>query len=247
MDTINEFLKNQLPKNFGLSDNKAIENLNECFQELKEFNLISSVKKQVIPPNELPSQPFGHVDKITRERIINNQKKQSMDQIVEKFKTTSGHMASSLSLKSEDDSSDEFGKDDLNPSRLSDYDKESVLSVLTDSNHSSLNNEDNDQRFLSIRSSNNNNSTLRNPSPNLSYNNKCEMNHNGDVYAKKLDRELEGGISVNGSPRKNTTRIIYHAKDDVEYIRNSHGIYSKPGHRTTPVKKLNTTNQLDYV
>ena len=233
MDTINEFLKNQLPEDFGISDNKTIEYLSECMQELKDAGLSISSKQQ-IPADELPSQPFGHVDKITRERIIINQKKQSMDQIVEKFKQTK---TSNLSTKYDEDSSDEYGKDeDLNPSTLSDYDKESVLSDLTDSNHSSLNNEYNDQSNKTLKNSNDNNSTLKNiETPN-------------DYYTKKLDEEVdsEENFTLNGSPRKNTTRIVYHSKDDIEYIKNSqHGIYTKTlAFKSSPTKVKSKT---DYI
>ena len=240
MDTINEFLKNQLPKDFGIGDNKAIEYLSECMQELKENGLnISS--KQIIPVDELPSQPFGHVDKITRERIINNQKKQSMDQIVEKFKSTVQN--STLSSKSDEDSSDEYGKDEneeLNPTLSEyDYDKESAYR-LTDSSHSSLNNEETfhknssdnceDQRldggaFYSIISDKN--KTIKNE------------------YTSIRDHESKKDSNIKESPMKNTTtKIVYHTKEDVEYIKNSHhGIYTKSAFKSTPKKG----NKTDYI
>jgi hypothetical protein len=240
MDTINEFLKNQLPEDFGISDNKTIEYLSECMQELKEAGLSIS-SKQIIPADELPSQPFGHVDKITRERIINNQKKQSMDQIVEKFKQTK---TSNLSTKYDEDSSDEYGKDendDLNPSTLSDYDKESVLSDLTDSNHSSLNNEDNFHKNSEYNDQSNKNKTLKNSTIK-------NIVTPSDYYTKKLDQELdsEENFTLNGSPRKNTTRIVYHSKDDIEYVKNSqHGIYTKTSaFKSSPTK---VSSKTDYI
>ena len=252
MDTINEFLKNQLPKDFGLTDNKTIELLKECMVELKDYGFdINS--KQVIPQNELPTQPFGHVDKITRERIINNQKKQSMDQIVEKFKTQATLTKNStLSLNTDDVSSNEYDKDendDLNPSRSSDYDKESVLSDLTDSNHSSLANEDlNGKRISSYNkmiNSNNNNHAIKSPQNKI----KVPINntqYQTDLYAIKLDSQLDSveNFNINGSPhKKNITKIIYHSKGDIEYIRNTHGIYN----RKPADIKTKTKNNTDYI
>jgi hypothetical protein len=257
MDTINEFLKNQIPKDFGLTDNKAIEYLKECMEELREYGLDINTK-QIIPSIELPTTPFGHVDKITRERIINNQKKQSMDQIVEKFKsqnppppppTTINKQKnnSTLSIKSDDSSGDY----DLNPSRLSDYDKESILSDLTDSRHSSQTYDDFymkrcpsdydnlDQKF--------DNTTLKNtavPSPkqiikiqqqsplrttvavNFNYkksNNEQLNGRQSDVYELKLESELDREENIN--IKKNITRIVYDNKGKSECIRYPKGIY----------------------
>ena len=77
MDKLNEYIKTQISQDFTLSDNKAMDMLYECMQELKRNGL--DVNREKTPDNEKPQKQLGYVDKILRERIIlcqNSMKKQ---------------------------------------------------------------------------------------------------------------------------------------------------------------------------
>ena len=56
MEEIVEFLQIRLARDFGYSDNDAIENVEKCMEELRRMKL--ELTRQ-IPNNELPQKPFG--------------------------------------------------------------------------------------------------------------------------------------------------------------------------------------------
>jgi O-succinylbenzoate synthase len=68
MDKLNEYIKTQISRDFSLSDNKAMDILYECMQDLKRNGL--DVNKENIPDNEKPQKQLGYVDKKLRERIM---------------------------------------------------------------------------------------------------------------------------------------------------------------------------------
>ncbi|RMZ94927.1 USP6 N-terminal [Brachionus plicatilis] len=174
MDKINEFLNHKLPENFVFSDDLAMQKLNECIEKLLRYKFESSLLEP-IPSNELAMLPFGdlklldnqhYLNKLAENKSKNGHGDGDRDEQLKKLAKTRlesekmkreerrikrmQEKGAKLELNSDsDDSEDDLDSDDdLNPSKLSEYDDdkdiESMISNMTrqSSPHRSINSVD---------------------------------------------------------------------------------------------------------
>jgi len=147
MDKINEFLNHRLPDDFLFDDDIVIEKLKLCIERINAHKFESGPLIETIPENELPKIPFGQFKKFQKEEIVNKIAAQSntKEEIVKKMAKERLERAKTIEATGADeDDNDESivdSDDDLNPSKLSDYDeeKEDKKSVLSNLTHQSSN------------------------------------------------------------------------------------------------------------
>ncbi|CAF0798358.1 unnamed protein product [Brachionus calyciflorus] len=176
MDKINEFLNHKLPENFLFSDDIVMEKLNDCIEKLLRYKfespLIEPIPQNELP--NVPFGDFKQLDyqEIINKLVENNTKKMSIEEDrdeqlkqiaktrleTEQLKREENRKkrleekkltGDKLDINTDDDDSDEDNldsDDDLNPSKLSEYDDdkvdiESMISNMTrqSSPHRSIN------------------------------------------------------------------------------------------------------------
>jgi hypothetical protein len=213
MDSINNFLKNQLPDSFGLTDDQVVFRLSECMDVLRRYKLDQT---QPLPQNEIPTQPFGQFNKITRELIAFNQKKQStMEEIVENLKANNlkpaNQSASVSTLNSIDDSDD--------------YDSEAERQFF-DNKHNDTDSLESERNSLEAVNS----KTFKQFE--AEYDKMQKQLHSPQNRAQGSNTEAK----AKQSPRNTTSsvaRIIMH-NNNVEFVRYQHGIYAPDKTRQSP-------------
>jgi hypothetical protein len=250
MDAINQFLKNKLPEDFGLSDDVAVGKLQECLDELKRNKLLDI---EAIPVDEQPTVPFGQF-RINQQKSHQLGKKQTVDDLVENQRkrqpTLTESISSSSSIESIDDENDE--------NKVFEYDKESLASEIANNSTSDNSTPKIHQKHMKRYPSDYDNlnrtplgvkTTIivdcnKTNGPSLNKNVKQQILRD-DVYELKFDNDLKTSPS-NGimsksfittekilnsnasynSIDKNVARIIVH-KDNLEFIRGQYGIYTR--------------------
>jgi hypothetical protein len=238
MDSINHFLKNRLPLSFGLNDDEVILRLQECMDVLKRYRLDQT---QPLPQNEMPTQPFGQFNKITRELIAYNQKKQSMEEIVENFKANSlkvtNQQTSLSSFNSIDDSDDDDDTDDSH-AKFRHNDTDSLESEMKHE-RDSLNSNSNTLKRLQSEYDNVE-QVVQTQQPVKQY---TYFHHHPVTESNKNQQQQQQPLNISPieSPNKNVARIIFH-KNNVEFVRYQHGIYA-PEKTQTSVNKFQSSIQ----
>lgn len=133
MDSLNLFLKNEIPENFGFDDDKVIRKLSDCIKELQDRKLDFSEHPQPFLI-ELPSDPFGsYIYRLIADKAkaaAHQKDKQSYDAIVQEAQKISINRKEQGELTMDEDDEIDDEDDDETKSK-SEYDQESLLSVQT--------------------------------------------------------------------------------------------------------------------
>lgn len=194
MDKINEFLNHKLPENFLFSDDLVMEKLNECIEKLLRFKFESLILEPIpinelpsLPFGDLKlmnNQEYLNKmsEKKTKFSKIEEDRDEQLKQLAKtrlekekmkreerrrKFLEEKGKLEEGkINFDTDDDDSDEEleSDDDLNPSKLSEYDDdkdvESMISNMTrqSSPHRSINSVDIQTNKINSKNSRSSNS-----------------------------------------------------------------------------------------